>query len=311
MALAQTAPYTPFISYHDLDGGDIRFAYRTGGGWVTETVTNAYNSTLHTSLALDSADNPHITYEKWGYIAYARRTGTGWATETVARVRDASLALDSADQPHIGYYDGDDLYYAYRDGSTWITETVDALGDVGQNVSLALDGAGRPRIAYHDDSNADLKFAWQVRVDVIPPAGGTLGAYGSATLAFPAGAVTDTIVLTYTVLQPWGAQPGVGIYFDLSVVYATDGRVAQIAPGQTYTIIVHYDEANVPLGVNESDLALYYWDSATSTAIKEPTSVVDAINNTVTATPNHFSLWAILAPRHEIYLPVTLRNVGN
>jgi heat shock protein HspQ len=245
-------------------------------------------------------------------LKYIHWTGSAWVTEIVDSNADggysASLVLDSADRPRISYYGNKGLKYASYDGSRWITETVDSLGNVGTYASLALDRGDRPRMAYYDLTNGDLKFAWQTKVDVVPAIGGTFGAFGSATFDLPAGAVTDTVVLTYTVLQPSASLPHVGVFFDISAVYASTGQIAQIAPGKTYTVVVNYDEANVPAYVNESSLALYYWDSSSSQWVKEPTSMVDTMNNTITATPNHFSVWAALGESRRIYLPVVLRN---
>jgi len=36
-------------------------------------------------------------------------------------------------------------------------------------------------------------------------------------------------------------------------------------------------------------------------------SVIDSVNDTITATPNHFSAWAVLA-EYRIYLPFVMRN---
>jgi len=312
LALASTAPYTPYISHHNTHNGDLRYARRTGSGWVIESVGNTGNTSEPTSLALDSSGKPRIAYIYWDELKYLHWTGSAWVVETVDSngvCCSASLALDSADRPRIAYSNGDShLGYAYHDGTQWITETVDGLGNVGLEASLALDGEDRPRIAYYDYTNGDLKFAWQVRVDVIPTTGGTFGAFGSATFEFPAGAVTDTVVLSYTVLQPSGSLPHAGVFFDITAVYAGTGQTAQIAPGQTYTVVVYYDEANVPLYVNESDLALYYWDSSSSQWVKELTSLVDTVNNTITATPNHLSVWAVLGESQRVFLPVVLRN---
>ena len=57
----------------------------------------------------------------------------------------------------------------------------------------------------------------------------------------------------------------------------------------------------------ESTLALYYWGGLQR--VKEPSSAVNADTNTVTATPNHFSMWAVLGMKpYQIYLPVVIRN---
>jgi hypothetical protein len=42
-----------------------------------------------------------------------------------------------------------------------------------------------------------------------------------------------------------------------------------------------------------------YWDG--SAWVKEPTSLVNVVINTISATPNHFSQWAILT-QDKIYL---------
>jgi PKD repeat protein len=75
----------------------------------------------HTSIALDGAGNPHISY--FDYMNYA-------------------------------------LMYAKWTGSTWSISTVDSPGDVGGDTSIALDGDGNPHISYYDYTNEDLKYAF-------------------------------------------------------------------------------------------------------------------------------------------------------
>jgi len=55
----------------------------------------------------------------------------------------------------------------------------------------------------------------------------------------------------------------------------------------------------------ENTLALYYWDG--SQWVKEPSSVVDTVANKVTATPDHFSLWAALGETRRVYLSLIMR----
>ena len=78
-----------------------------------------------TSIALDSTDNPHISY----YDEYPRGI----------------------------------LNYIRYDGSVWLPpQTVDGItgnDDVGNYCFLALDSDNNPHISYYDDTNGDLKHA--------------------------------------------------------------------------------------------------------------------------------------------------------
>jgi hypothetical protein len=144
----------PNISYFDwYPDGILKYAYLDGSGWHTETADTAGNSV--TSIALDGAGYPHITYGS-SDLKYAHRDPSGWYTETVPTAGGsggywyASLALDESGSPHISYHDSGShsLNYAYCDASGWHTEMVDDEGITGMNTSLALDGAGWPHISY-------------------------------------------------------------------------------------------------------------------------------------------------------------------
>lgn len=129
---------------------------------------------VHSSLALDTHGQPHISYYGDNQLLYASKHDSTWSYETVDSDVGyyTSLALDSSDVPHICYFDSTraDVRYATKAPGYWVTELVDSAGSVGQYATIALDPSGRPAIAYCDFTNGDLKYAirdngaWSIEV---------------------------------------------------------------------------------------------------------------------------------------------------
>lgn len=141
---------------------------------------------------------------------------------------------------------------------------------------------------------------------VIPTSGGVLtSTFDSISYVFSDGTFTDTVIITHTVrfssIPSFGEMVSFGRVFDITAVYSSTGQPAQ--PTQPYTITIAYVVSGL---VIEDTLALYTWNG--DQWEKDPSSGVDVQNNTLVATPSHFSLWAVLGEaRRVVYLPLVCR----
>ena len=102
-------------------------AKASGQTWTTEVVDSSGDVGRHTSIALDTSDNAHISYIDFTNreLKYATNTTGSWVTETVDSSGSAgffytSIAIDTSDNAHISYFDdtNDDLKYTTGQGST-------------------------------------------------------------------------------------------------------------------------------------------------------------------------------------------------
>jgi len=114
----------PHISYYDAGLYALKYAWHDGTAWHLAVVDAGHVGQQgigkYTSLALDAADRPHISYYDDAHyeLRYAHFDGTRWLTETVAAGdyltgAYTSLALDAQGRPHISYRgNGGYLHYA-------------------------------------------------------------------------------------------------------------------------------------------------------------------------------------------------------
>jgi hypothetical protein len=121
ISLALDSAGLPHVSYGDRSSGlaALKYGYFDGSSWHL-SVVDATGDIRFTSLGLDGAGRPRISYMDW----------------TSASVK-----------------------YAAYDGQAWQIETVDGMQPVSYYTALALDGAGNPHISYHDSANGALKYA--------------------------------------------------------------------------------------------------------------------------------------------------------
>jgi hypothetical protein len=121
------------------------------------------------------------------------------------------------------------------------------------------------------------------------------------------GVFTKPVKLQYIPQQPTniGDRPHVGIFYQLTAHDPETQAEVALVPEKTYEIRVSLANAKLG-GLNRQNLALYYWHDGHW--VREPSSKLDLNLNEVVATPNHFSLWAVLedtsvSRAHTLYLP--------
>lgn len=100
----------PRIAYADEFDARLRFASRSGTGWLLDTIAVDPYRGYQASLALDTSGSPYaldidVETER---VALHRRSGTSWSTLVVddgAQAAGAALAVDSRRRSHIVYQD--------------------------------------------------------------------------------------------------------------------------------------------------------------------------------------------------------------
>ena len=128
----------------------------------------------------------------------------------------------------------------------------------------------------------------------------------TTTIQIPPGSVSETVQASYTPLPAITYPPAglneIGHAFDLKAIISgtTQTVTSLLAP---YTITVVYSESELG-SVDEGNLALYWWNGTQWQ--KEPTSTVNPSGNIISATLDHFSLFAVLGG-HQVYLPIVLK----
>jgi len=185
-AMAISSDGNIYVSYLDNNDGYVKVATRMQGKWTVSPVGKVSNSngTIAnggiSSIALDAADNPHLTYYDYGNAAYkyAKKEGDTWALVTIPLPNDplmsyaspflpweeSSLVIDKqSGTVHIalqmlGGLSGQVLGY-WRSGLA-AALIVDADGsNSGYQNAITLDANGQPVISYEDRANNELKCA--------------------------------------------------------------------------------------------------------------------------------------------------------
>ncbi len=142
----------------------------------------------------------------------------------------------------------------------------------------------------------------------------------TATVKLPVNAVSANTVVTLTQV----AQTASAVASEVAAVPATmlmvgnsiysfsamSGTTNITTFSQNITLTFTYTDAQIA-GMNESSLTIYYWNTTTS-AWTALATTVNAATNTLTATTNHFTDFAILgSPGQDIAEGALIRAIGD
>jgi hypothetical protein len=158
------------ISYIDSANGLLKYAVKENSTWDIEVADDSEFVGNFTSLALDKAGNPYISYtvdkapnkpDLW----LAKKVGGKWMVELVDTERIAgnysSIVVDNNSNIYISYSAMSRLKLAKNIQGLWDFELVDPAGTVTYT-SLSMDADGMPQIAYCDKERG-VKYARKVR----------------------------------------------------------------------------------------------------------------------------------------------------
>ena len=179
-----------------LGGDECRYAKKVGRTWTLQVIdTVSPGKAGATSIALDSAGNPNVSYvhnsgddpdnpeSGWFHVSnseargvkYAQWNGTEWLIEALGLLgSDTDIAVDPEGTPYISFKTDEggagyeQIVCARKTGGTWAFDYFDPTTQVGGDTRLAVSANGHVHVVYRDWANGYLKYGswntttWQV-----------------------------------------------------------------------------------------------------------------------------------------------------
>jgi hypothetical protein len=170
--------------------GQLNYAHWDGASWKTQTIgVGAKLIEYYTSIAIDSLDQPMITYyeivsnsspDSVMRLRSVRRNSQSWELSTVDRGLASgkfnSMTIGTDGIPRVAYANVKDetsgLRFAQPNGNSWETKVLEGVGapEYMYSIKLALDKNNSPHITYTDAKRSLVKYAalksgsWQFQV---------------------------------------------------------------------------------------------------------------------------------------------------
>ncbi len=149
---------------------DLQIAVWNGSAFDIETGVGVGQVGQYASLALDSSDNPHISYyhSSRTSLLYTTRSlsrSGGWVVQEVDNTASvgqySSISLDGS-APCIAYRDGTakQVKLACLAGNTWSVRTASSVNDP-KDLSLVVADDGVPHFAYFNELNDRLVYTFE------------------------------------------------------------------------------------------------------------------------------------------------------
>ncbi|TRZ49152.1 hypothetical protein D4S03_08725, partial [bacterium] len=256
-------------------------------------------------------------------ITTASRTISGTVTLSGAAVSNAFVdASDGLGGFAVSQTDASGAYSLAVDNGTW-TLRAHASGYEGGPIPVTVSSNSPSGQVIALSAIAGFTIKPEKPETVTPTSGGFLTNTDIGTnfkLNIPANALgtssnASTVTTKINTAMP-NPPSGAILSKNAVTISVTDSSGQKISSlNNTITLVVPYDEANLPAGASEGSLVLGSWNDATQSYDTLATTV-DTVNNTLTATVSHLSDFAPLvasadaAPSTPTNLSATNLNTG-
>lgn len=240
----------PRVLVATLDG--LSIGQRDGGAWSLDAIGDGASG--GGSLALDSADGPHVA---WGEgagdsrrVRYAERGESGWVVETIETpniTSPAAIVLDAEDQVHVLHARAQELLHSTRGPGGWTTERV-TLGGNFAEADAAMGPDGALHVVFREtspDVDPRLRYAvllggtWEVE-----PIDGTWVSTGPRIWVGPEGPIVlyDAVVVRRTADGWLSEDTGFDHAASTTLAVDRDGLVhfPSVTAGADFTLCIEH-----------------------------------------------------------------------